>query len=326
MRLSVAMATFNGERFVAEQLRSIGEQTRPPHEILICDDGSTDGTLAAARAFASRSCSPVRIFESEARLGSTKNFERAVAFCEGDVIALADQDDVWKPHKLETLARALQSNPGAGAVFSDAQLTDESLHPLPRLLWDTVGFSRTQRARLATGHGTEVLLRRNVVTGATLAFRSALRGMLLPIPEAWVHDAWFALLISATAGLVAVADPLVLYRQHPAQQIGTRRASMLQRLSKIRAQGRQGPEMNSQAWLAAAQAYEGAYDRLAQWGGAKGDITLRLVQAKIRHLRARARLPEHRAARLKSVLRELVLLRYRRYSNGVRSAVADMLR
>src|SRR5215217_714545 len=106
-KFSVAMCTYNGARFVAEQLASIAAQTRPPDELVVCDDRSTDATIAYVREFARTAPFPVRIFENEKNVGSTKNFERALELCEGDFIAFGDQDDVWLPEKLRKLEDAL---------------------------------------------------------------------------------------------------------------------------------------------------------------------------------------------------------------------------
>ena len=100
-RFSVAMCTYNGARFVAEQLESVAAQTRPPSELVVCDDRSTDGTARLVEQFAARAPFPVRLFVNERNLGSTANFGRAVTLAEGDLVALCDQDDVWRPEKLE---------------------------------------------------------------------------------------------------------------------------------------------------------------------------------------------------------------------------------
>src|SRR4029079_17285220 len=93
----------NGARFLPEQLRSIAAQTRPPDELIVCDDRSTDETAQVIEAFAATAPFPVRLVRNEERLGSTRNFERAVSLCDGSLIALADQDDSWHPEKLARL-------------------------------------------------------------------------------------------------------------------------------------------------------------------------------------------------------------------------------
>ncbi len=98
-------------RFVADQLRSIAAQTRPVDEVVVCDDGSTDGTVDAVAAFAAASPVPVRVVRNARQLGVTKNFEQAVGLCTGDVVLLCDQDDVWHPDKVAVLLDRLAGRP-----------------------------------------------------------------------------------------------------------------------------------------------------------------------------------------------------------------------
>src|SRR6266849_8380108 len=137
--VSVALCTYNGARYLTPQLASILSQTLSPDELVICDDGSEDGTLDLLRAFSQTARFAVRIFENQhARLGSTKNFEKAIELCTGDLIALADQDDVWRPHKLDHLCRSLGENPSAGYAFSDAELVSATGRGLGQTLWNSV--------------------------------------------------------------------------------------------------------------------------------------------------------------------------------------------
>ena len=125
MNISIAMATYNGAKFLREQLDSIAAQTLPPYELVICDDGSTDSTLAIAREFAKEVNFPVRIYLNEHNLGFADNFLKAASLCEGDWIAFSDQDDVWLPHKLATVSRRF--NDGVLLVLHSSDLVDASL-------------------------------------------------------------------------------------------------------------------------------------------------------------------------------------------------------
>src|SRR5437899_4187103 len=143
--ISVALCTYNGDRFLAEQLSSILNQERLPDELVLCDDRSMDATLAMARRFAEAAPFPMRIEANASNLGSTRNFAQAIELCRGDIVVLADQDDVWFPHKLAVLERALLDDPGAGFAFSDAEMVDEHLQPIGYKLWDALRFSQPER-------------------------------------------------------------------------------------------------------------------------------------------------------------------------------------
>ena len=88
MNISIAMCTYNGSRFLGEQLKSLAEQTMLPSELIICDDASTDATSAIVKGFADEAPFPVRLIRNEVTLGSTKNFEKAICLCAGEAIAL----------------------------------------------------------------------------------------------------------------------------------------------------------------------------------------------------------------------------------------------
>lgn len=218
-RISVAMCTYNGDRFLAEQLESLLEQHRPPHEVVICDDGSMDRTVEILLRFARKATFPVRVVQNPSNLGYSKNFQKAVALTDGDVIALADQDDRWHPHKLNRLME-LFADPATGGVFSNGDLIDTASRPVPGDLWTRFQFDIKEQNRFRTGEAFQVMLRRNVVTGMAFAFRSRFRNMLAWLPEPWPHDAWLGLLLAASGELRDCPEHLVAYRTHASQQIG----------------------------------------------------------------------------------------------------------
>src|SRR5208282_3322611 len=140
--VSVAMCTYNGSRFLTEQLRSIASQSHPPREMVVCDDGSTDDTVSLLRKFAEQRLFPIRIFCNEERLGPAKNFEKAISLCSGDIIVFSDQDDMWKSEKVAKLVDALDRNPDAVYAFSDAEMIEEDGAPLGHTMWEAVGLRR----------------------------------------------------------------------------------------------------------------------------------------------------------------------------------------
>ena len=119
MKVSIALCTYNGENFLEEQLSSIGQQTRLPDELIISDDDSTDSTVQIAEKFAAIAPFSVKISINTKRLGSTKNFERAISQCSGDIIFLSDQDDYWNPKKINLIVRVLEESNNLGCIFSN---------------------------------------------------------------------------------------------------------------------------------------------------------------------------------------------------------------
>jgi glycosyltransferase involved in cell wall biosynthesis len=311
--VSLALCTYQGERFLAEQLRSIAGQTLPPAELVVCDDGSTDGTADVVARFAESAPFPVRFRVNGSRLGVAGNFSRAISLCEGSIIALADQDDVWVPGKLERLVGALEERPGVGAAFSDAELVDGSLQPLGLTMFEATRFTPRRRRRFISGQGLEVLLARNVVCGATLAFRSSLRNVLLPIPTTGLHDMWLSTLLCAVTEVAVVDEPLVHYRQHGANQVGAPATGFRSKLTRRRTQGVFGDELAH---------YRGMVARLeAEPPGTVDPHSIELLERKVGHLEFRYGVSARRPI---AIAAELARGRYHRYSRGVESAGYDL--
>jgi glycosyltransferase involved in cell wall biosynthesis len=327
MKISVAMCTYNGGRYLREQLASVAAQTRPPDELVACDDRSTDETREILEAFAAAAPFAVRVEVNERNLGSTKNFERAIGLCAGEVIALSDQDDVWRPEKLRRIEARFSDEPHTGLVFTDAEVVDEDLRPLGYRLWNGVGFDESRQRLVRGGRALDVLLPGWTVTGATMAFRALYKDLVLDIPVdlALIHDGWIALMIATVADISFIEEPLVLYRQHSRQQIGAPE----KKIDEGDAAGLDGVK----AAMRRANSYDSlieigsrARSRLAERGDAYGGAAaLAKLDARLKHLRARARLPAGKLGRLGCVLRELLSRRYHLYSNGVSSAVKDLL-
>ncbi|MEM1867729.1 MAG: glycosyltransferase family 2 protein [Thermosphaera sp.] len=319
MQFSVALCTCNGSRFVSEQLRSVLAQTRVPDELVVCDDCSEDDTLAIVRETLVNApfrtvikCNPVRI-------GPTKNFEQAISLCTGDIIALCDQDDVWVPDKLASLEQILLENADTAYVFSNALVVDEALQPLGYTLWQAIGFRPREQREFSKGHQLEVLLRHNIVTGATLAFRSELRDVVLPIPQEWVHDAWIAF-VAACCGKkgIAIETPLIFYRQHVGQTIGGRKLKLQELIARARSVGKE-------EYLLEIQRYEQAREHLRTLGMNNSWVE-KLLDEKIEHLRARARVWDRPGIQaLLAPMEELVRGRYWKFSHGWSSFAKDLL-
>jgi glycosyltransferase involved in cell wall biosynthesis len=317
-RLSVALCTYQGARYLEAQLQSILRQTRLPDEVVACDDGSTDETAALLERFAAAAPFSVRLYRNSTNLGSTKNFERAIALCEGEVIALADQDDVWLPHKLATLVRVFAESPALGLAFSDGLLVGDDLVPTGQRIWPNLPFPAAWQRRFDQGEGARLLLRYNLVTGAACAFRAALRPQLLPIPAAWVHDAWIGVVAASLAPAQTIATPLLHYRQHHGQQIGVARRTFSFQARAVRG-------MDCAYFAKRARCFQELAERLQSLQTHLRDPTLLdAVRGKVRHSEAQLRL--HQASRFMRpwrALRELLAGNYHRYGRGLMSFAVD---
>lgn len=223
MKLSIAMCTYNGAAYLPEQLESIAAQTRPPNELVVCDDASSDRrTLEIVKAFARDASFRVRLFVNQRNLGSKQNFAQAIRRCRGEIIFLCDQDDVWNKDKLFRIEHVFRSAPDVGLVFTDAEVVDENLKAIAPSLWQWEDHGGELNELLKQSQVFQALLRRNFVTGATVAFRSNLKRFVLPIPDniSLQHDGWIALVAAAVGRVTFLNEPLIRYRQHPGQQIG----------------------------------------------------------------------------------------------------------
>lgn len=206
--VSIAMATCNGARYLRQQLDTLYQQTWRNLEVVVSDDASTDGTAEILAEYeASRG---LRYSVNASRLGLVQNFARAISLCHGELIALSDQDDLWKPHKIETLA----GNLGGFTLIYCSPL--EVLTESGRVILDTRTRQVTDFTRQhGTGSPTRSLLAENWVVSHTLLFRRELVRHALPIPPHQpFHDGWLALVASTLGGIRYLDENLQTYRQH----------------------------------------------------------------------------------------------------------------
>jgi glycosyltransferase involved in cell wall biosynthesis len=242
MGWTVLMTTFNGDRFLDAQLKSIIGQTLPPDRILVLDDGSADGTVAMMQA-AAQACPVEIVVDAHEHLGLAANIGRGLTAIDRGPVALADQDDIWSPTKLERLARHLVDGPRPQAVFSDGVVIDRFGNVQAPSLWRRAGMRPRECRQAVAGQNFSILLRWNHVTGAAMAFNTALLELALPLPDPPVmHDAWLALLAAAAGTLVGVPDPLIRYRLHSTNVAGLAPTSPLDALHERNARDARGTE------------------------------------------------------------------------------------
>jgi glycosyltransferase involved in cell wall biosynthesis len=227
MKLSVSMITFQGAAYLKAQMDSILGQSIPVHEIIVCDDGSTDGTKEILATYA-ESHPHIQLHFNEKNLGTVANMQQCLRKTTGDLIFLTDQDDVWLPTKVEKMLTFFQENPEADAVFSNADIIDEvGETQFGMTLWDIIGFPYGQVELADFERRVD-----NVVTGAGLAFKRNQELLDKDIPQipGLLHDGWIGLYFAAKYTLNANPEKLFQYRSHANQQVGGKIAERSQLL------------------------------------------------------------------------------------------------
>jgi glycosyltransferase involved in cell wall biosynthesis len=325
--ISIAMCTYNGERYLKNMLDSIGAQTVLPDELVICDDVSSDGTLKILEAYKCTSGFPVRIIKNSQNIGFVKNFEKVITNCTGDIILLADQDDYWQPYKVHEINRVFHDNPSCGYVFSNAELVDENRKSLSLDLWKSVGFNHRRYKQYTEGNQVEVLLGGgNFIYGTTMAFRAVFKSKLLPIDlqlSGFSHDTWICLILSALgAHGIAIQLSLVEYRQHAQQLYGVGKAVTFSGFVKSILSDK------SEDYLVLADALQRIIERLSH-EGQKGVHTIHQIKQlsdKVMHLRVRSLVETARGfQKWKIVIREAISGRYGQFSGGCKSILRDLI-
>ena len=323
-RISVALCAYNGQEYLAEQLASIANQSRLPDELIVVDDGSHDHSVNIVDAFAKRAPFETKVFVNEANVGASKNFERAIGLCTGDIIALADQDDVWHIHKLQRIEELFVSSPEIGAVFTNGEVVGPDLQPFGVRIWEAAHFSRPLQALVQNGRAIDVLMKFNVVTGATLAFRRTFVDLVMPIPSVWVHDGWIAFIIASAGKIACLDEPLVFYRQHGKNQIGAASTVLARRIA---ASWQAAPRNHLVTLSQTIEQYKMLGEHLSAKLNefSKGGALISRLNQKILHLqRRRDALSTHRKM-LSRLITELVTGRYHRYSLGWRGFANDLI-
>jgi len=236
MQISIAMATFNGEAYIGDQLDSLANQTLLPKELIVCDDGSVDRTQEIVEQWSKTAAPfPVHIYRNEKRLGFADNFLQAASLCNGDLIAFCDQDDVWLPEKLQYCLALFIDEPDLMLLSHNTWVTDEKLSRIKLLSSrKTCIYERGNFQPLA-----------NPLMGFTQVFRKELAHDIpwntRPRAEAYVqsktpgclmpHDCWIAI-VASSLGKVVVSDTvLACYRQHGKNAVG------LGQKSRVKIQG-----------------------------------------------------------------------------------------
>jgi len=316
--VSIALAAYRGERFLADQLRSLAEQTCPVSEVVITDDSPDDATEEAAATCGKRFHLKIRYCRNPERLGAARNFEKAISRCRGDLIFLCDQDDFWLPGKVEHMVRCFREHPEVSGVFCDSRLCDENLCETDRTLWDLRGFTPERQARFAGENQLDELLKRVRMSAHNIAFRAAMRDRLLPFPEmpGLFADSWLALRLAAAGGRwYALPEVLTCYRLHADNLSGPAETGLAGQMRAARRALAAG-HLRGRRLIAEAL--------LRDLGGA-GEGNRVLLEQYCAFVRAREELPRGAARRFWNVLKLAGRGAYRRFDNGWKSVMVDLL-
>lgn len=203
-RVSVAMVTYNGEKYIKEQLESILQQLTEQDEIVVSDDGSTDRTIEILEEYQKKGC-PIRIVAGP-RAGIKKNVEHALKQCRGEIIFLSDQDDIWKNNKVNRVLEIMEQNE-CMLVIHDAEVFYENPNNA-----DMESFFKFRNA----GSGVWKNIVKNSYIGCCIAFRKEVLDKVIPIPNSIeMHDQWIGILSDFYFGKsVFLKEPLLNYRRH----------------------------------------------------------------------------------------------------------------
>lgn len=206
IKISVCMATYNGERFVGEQLDSILSQLREHDEVVVVDDASRDGTVAAIRELAD---DRIRLEKNRRNLGVLASFERAIRAATGEVLFLSDQDDVWLPEKVTSVLSAFRRHPDVTMISTDVDIVDGDGQLL------SAGFPRVRFGDETRGRKLLRNLYKNRYLGCTLAFRASVVSHILPFPpDIPMHDMWIGMVNDIVGRTHFLDQRLVRYRRH----------------------------------------------------------------------------------------------------------------
>lgn len=202
VRASVAMAVYNGERYLTEQINSIMRALSETDELVISDDGSTDGSVEIIQKFQMKYPNIV-LCSNESDHGVCSNFTNAVQHCSGEYIFLSDQDDYWKENKIEYIVELFR-NTGADMIIHDGEIGDQNLITKKETLFSESKITTNPFLNWYKGR----------FFGCCMAFRKSCCDYLMPFPKDVPHDIFASILAETLGKVVTVPDCLIIHRIH----------------------------------------------------------------------------------------------------------------
>lgn len=231
-KVDILLATYNGEEYLVEQLESILSQSYSNFRLLISDDCSTDGTRKILEEYKEKD-NRIQLFFQGKNLGVIKNFEYLLKKVESKYYMLSDQDDIWKKDKIEKSVDKIE-NTGSDLVYTDLEVVDENLNVTYESYWKLKGIYH----KIKKYNNFDSLYLNNFVTGCTIISRKEFIKDILPLPNSSkfiLHDYWIALIVSQSGKVAYIEEPLIKYRQHKNNKIGSKKKSdELKNIEEIR--------------------------------------------------------------------------------------------
>ncbi len=320
LTVGIAMCVYNGERFLSQQLESIATQDILPSSMVVFDDGSTDGTWTSLKMWAANAPFPVQVQRNREKLGVVRNFEQACSLLDTELVFLADQDDIWYPHKVRTFVDAFTDDSQLMLLHSDADLIDGTGQRLGRRLLETLLVTADERELVEKGLAWQVYAKRNLVTGAACAFRRELLDFARPFSQLWLHDEWLAFHAALLGRVRMWSEPVMAYRLHGSNTVGLPLPTFAWR---VRTTIQAFTEPTTPRQLARAQRLDEIVAAAKRLALPQGVIDHLISCAK--HAYFRASLPRNLLLRVVGVLRERRLGNYNAWSNGLISMLHDLL-
>ncbi|MDO4583390.1 MAG: glycosyltransferase [Planctomycetia bacterium] len=317
---SVAMITYNGERFLQHQLDSLAEQTVLPDELVVCDDGSTDKTMEILHRFAQTAPFPVRIYQNEKNLGVCDNFRKVFFLCEKEVTFFCDQDDVWFPQKLEKVLKIMELESDVGMVVTYDLRIDEHGRPIHRRSHDE--------------HVTPFLLRENSFrtllsrkrfawAAHNIACRTSYREMLFEKDfSPYSFDRWIFQVMGVMSQVRTIPEPCCAFRRHGGNVTSRSRGKKNPFVLLYRAIQRRQDVGNLYGEYKIWRQVITFLEKKKECQYPDGQI---LYQEIANHLRMRIEVITHPWKRLFLLAREGCIRRYFRHSKGLRDILSDLL-
>lgn len=216
-KIDILLATYNGEKYVSEQIESILSQTHKNFNLIISDDNSTDNTFKILKKY-EKTDKRIKVYKQISNIGYVKNFEFLLSKVESKYFMLSDQDDIWLETKVEKEYKKIKED-NNDLVFSDLRIVDEKLNILYKSFNKTMHLYR----KICKYNDYRLEFLYNCITGNTIICKSSFIEQILPIPEGVKHDAWIGLIVSLKGKIKYLDEQLILYRQHSNNQIGIKK-------------------------------------------------------------------------------------------------------